>query len=336
MGRSCLMSVKKTKSGRWQVDAELSRGKRIRRTFDRKADAVQFEAKVRSKSAAVKSQLTTERDNRRLSELVQSWYDLHGHTLNDGERRHRALHRLAQRLGNPVARSLTSSAYARDRRQRSDAGISDKTLNNELTYIRSVFNELFSLGEITYSNPLAKVKQIRIQENELSWLTGQQVHLLLRAVGDRRKGSNPHLEPLIRICLATGARWSEAENLKPSSLVNNVVTFSNTKSGKVRSVPISAELSQFLQEHWQQHGQFTSTIGSFRRVLERTGIKLPKGQATHVLRHTFASHFVMKGGNILTLQRILGHSSVKVTMRYAHLAPKHLEEAVKLAPVTHW
>jgi integrase len=330
------MSVKKTKSGRWQVDAELSRGKRIRRTFDRKADAVQFEAKVRSKSAAVKSQLTTERDNRRLSELVQSWYDLHGHTLNDGERRHRALQRLAQRLGNPVARSLTSSAYARDRRQRSDAGISDKTLNNELTYIRSVFNELFSLGEITYPNPLSKVKQIRIQEQELSWLTDQQITEILNAVRDRRLGSNPHLEPLIRICLATGARWSEAENLKPVSLVNNVVTFSNTKSGKVRSVPVSAELSDYLHEHWRLHGSFTSSIGAFRRVLEKTRIQLPKGQATHVLRHTFASHFVMKGGNILTLQRILGHSSVKVTMRYAHLAPKHLEEAVKLAPVTHW
>ncbi|WP_417784449.1 tyrosine-type recombinase/integrase [Terasakiella pusilla] len=330
------MSVKKTKSGRWQVDAELSRGKRIRRTFDRKADAVQFEAKVRSKSTSVKAQLTTDRDNRRLADLIQIWYDLHGHTLNDGERRHRALQRLAVRLGNPHARVLTSSAYARDRRQRSDAGISDKTLNNELTYIRAVFNELFSLGEISYPNPLAKVKQIRIQEQELSWLTDQQITEILTAVRDRRPGANPHLEPLIRICLATGARWSEAENLKPVSLVNNVVTFSNTKSGKVRSVPISAELSHYLHQHWRLHGNFTSSIGAFRRVLEKTGIELPKGQATHVLRHTFASHFVMKGGNILTLQRILGHSSVKVTMRYAHLAPKHLEEAVKLAPVTHW
>ncbi|QSR33733.1 integrase [Marinobacterium iners] len=330
------MVIKKTKSGRWQVDAELSRGKRIRRTFDRKSDAVQFEAKVRSKSPSLNTQLNTDRDRRRLSELFQLWYDLHGHTLNDGERRFRALQRFAVRLNDPYAKSLTSTMYARDRRQRADAGISDKTLNNELTYIRAVFNELFSLGEITYLNPLSKVKQIRIQEQELSWLTDQQITEILNAVRDRRPGSNPHLEPLIRICLATGARWSEAENLKPVSLVNNVVTFSNTKSGKVRSVPISAELSHFLHEHWRLHGNFTSSIGAFRRVLEKTGIQLPKGQATHVLRHTFASHFVMKGGNILTLQRILGHSSVKVTMRYAHLAPKHLEEAVKLAPVTHW
>ncbi|MBR9827159.1 MAG: tyrosine-type recombinase/integrase [Oceanospirillales bacterium] len=330
------MVIKKTKTGRWHVDAELSRGKRVRRTFDRKVDAVQFEAKVRSKSTSVKAQLVADRDNRRLSQLVQLWYDMHGYTLNDGERRHRALQRLAIRLGDPFGRALTSAVYARDRRQRSDSGISDKTLNNELTYIRAVYNELFSLGEISYPNPLSKVKQVRIQEQELSWLTEQQIQILLDAVRERRLGANPHLEPVILICLATGARWSEAENLKPSSLVNNVVSFSNTKSGKVRSVPVSVHLAQLLLEHWRLHGKFTSSIGAFRRVLDRTGIELPKGQSTHVLRHTFASHFVMKGGNILTLQRILGHSSVKVTMRYAHLAPEHLEEAVKLAPVTRW
>ncbi|WP_269901427.1 tyrosine-type recombinase/integrase [Paenalcaligenes faecalis] len=54
---------------------------------------------------------------------------------------------------------------------------------------------------------------------------------------------------------------------------------------------------------------------------------------THVLRHTFASHFMMNGGNVLTLQRILGHSTVTITMRYAHLAPDHLQEARALNPL---
>nr|WP_268807007.1 tyrosine-type recombinase/integrase [Halopseudomonas aestusnigri] len=74
---------------------------------------------------------------------------------------------------------------------------------------------------------------------------------------------------------------------------------------------------------------------SFRRALARTTIKLPKGQAAHVLRHTFASHFMQNGGNILTLQKILGHSTVVVTMRYAHLAPEHLQDAVRLGPNLH-
>ena len=55
--------------------------------------------------------------------------------------------------------------------------------------------------------------------------------------------------------------------------------------------------------------------------------------ASHALRHTFASHFIQKGGNILTLQKILGHSSLAMTMRYSHLAPEHLAEALRLSPL---
>jgi len=48
----------------------------------------------------------------------------------------------------------------------------------------------------------------------------------------------------------------------------------------------------------------------------------------HGLRHTFASHFMMSGGNILTLQKLLGHSSVAVTMKYAHLAPNFMRDEI--------
>nr|OED53629.1 hypothetical protein BEI47_17715 [Aliivibrio fischeri] len=54
---------------------------------------------------------------------------------------------------------------------------------------------------------------------------------------------------------------------------------------------------------------------------------LPKGQATHVLRHTFASHFMMNGRNIIVLQKILGHVDIKQTMVYAHFSPDHLNDA---------
>ncbi|WP_293267727.1 tyrosine-type recombinase/integrase [Neptunomonas sp.] len=50
-------------------------------------------------------------------------------------------------------------------------------------------------------------------------------------------------------------------------------------------------------------------------------------------RHSFASHFVMNGGSIVTLQRVLGHSSVKTTMRYAHLCPDFLNDAIKYNPM---
>lgn len=77
---------------------------------------------------------------------------------------------------------------------------------------------------------------------------------------------------------------------------------------------------------------FSRCYDGFKFALKRANITLPKGQRTHVLRHTFASHFMMGGGNILVLQQILGHSTINMTMRYAHFAPDHLDAAIELNP----
>lgn len=127
------------------------------------------------------------------------------------------------------------------------------------------------------------MKPLKVQERELSWLTTEQIAELLEEI--RRGCDNPHVEIIALICLATGARWSEAEKLKPTGLRNGVITFSGTKNGKVRSVPITAELEAKIVRHWKQHGQPNSAITSFRRALARTTIRLPKGQAAHALRH---------------------------------------------------
>ncbi|MFA0672260.1 tyrosine-type recombinase/integrase, partial [Vibrio splendidus] len=71
----------------------------------------------------------------------------------------------------------------------------------------------------------------------------------------------------------------------------------------------------------------------FRKAVAEAKIDLPKGQMTHVLRHTFASHYVMNGGNIVKLRDVLGHREITTTMRYAHLAPEHLEETLILNPL---
>lgn len=134
------------------------------------------------------------------------------------------------------------------------------------------------------------------------------------------------------ICLATGAHWGEAQGLTPERLRNLLVTFVNTKGKRARSVPIASELESRIHQHFKQHGPFSNCLNSFDKTLAVSGLKLPAGQSSHVLRHTFASRFVMIGGNILTLQKILGHTSLAMTMRYAHLAPDHLQDAVKLGP----
>lgn len=57
---------------------------------------------------------------------------------------------------------------------------------------------------------------------------------------------------------------------------------------------------------------------------------LPQGQATHALRYSFATHFMINGGSIITLQRILGHSRIEQTMTYAHFASEYQQDAVTL------
>lgn len=325
------MTVKKQPDGRWLADVQPIRGQRFRKLFKTKAEALRYEQYITANKAADPAWNPKAQDRRRLSELVGLWFDLHGHMLKDGERRKAKLDALCVRLRDPIAMKLDPATYAHDRRLRAEAGITPKTLNNELGYVRAVFNELRGLGQIDYANPLELMKLYRIEERELSWLTQEQIADLLTAICEGC--DNPHVEPIVLLCLATGARWSEAEGLTPSRLRNGAVTYSKTKSSKVRTVPIQPELEAFIRDHWKRHGQFTGAITSFRRALSRSGIVLPKGQASHALRHTFASHFMQKGGNILTLQKILGHSSLAMTMRYAHLAPEHLAEAVKLNPL---
>ena len=172
------------------------------------------------------------------------------------------------------------------------------------------------------------MRPFRTEEMEMAWLTHDQISLLL---GECKRHDHPDLETVVRICLATGARWSEAENLrKPNSRSTKLPT--RIRRQKNRTVPISKELYESLPD--DKRGRlFSDCYGAFRSALERTGIELPAGQLTHVLRHTFASHFMMNGGNILVLQRVLGHTDIKMTMRYAHFAPDHLEDAVKFNPL---
>lgn len=135
---------------------------------------------------------------------------------------------------------------------------------------------------------------------------------------------------ITKLCLATGARWSEAEQIANQQIREFSVRYTGTKTGRNRAIPITEELHSEIARNRDNGRAFINSYDAFTAALVESGIKLPKGQRTHVLRHTFASHFIMNGGNILTLQKILGHSTINMTMRYAHLAPGYLNE-VKLS-----
>ncbi|WP_145518117.1 phage integrase [Yersinia bercovieri] len=329
------MAIRKQADGWWlsELYPDGAKGKRIRRKFATKGEAISYE------QYTVQNPWQDEKeDTRSLKDVIDAWFTAHGITLKDGERRQQAMHHAYECMGQPLAKDFDAQMFSRYREKRLKGvyarssrvtKVAPRTINLELAYFRAVFNELSRLGEWTGENPLKNIRPFRTEESEMAFLTKEQIDHLLLECG---RENNADLVNIVKICLSTGARWSEAEELRRSQVNKYKITYTKTKGRKNRTIPISPEIYDSLPE--KKKGRlFTSCYGAFRSALNRTEIELPAGQLTHVLRHTFASHFMMNGGNILVLQRVLGHTDIKMTMRYAHFAPDHLEEAVKLNPL---
>ena len=337
------MAVKKLPSGEWlcdfRVDGRDSR--RVRKRFATKGEAVSYEQYYRDE-AQNKPWLSEKEDRRKLSELIMLWHNLHGQALVANRSTLAKLKIVCNGMGDPVASQITAKDWAhyRDRRLRGeiDNGFhKDKnkwiakpiTVNREQHYLDAVFNELKRLGEWSLPNPLEGIRIFKEAEKEMSWLTLEQIPQLLDAC--KRYGKED-LTMIVRVCLATGARWSEAERLTRSQLSPCKLTFTKTKGKKNRTVPIPKYLYEELVN--RQGRMFKPCYQDFKKMLLLTNIELTEGQKTHVLRHTFGAHFMMQGGNILVLQKILGHANIRETMKYSHFAPDHLEQAVELNPLS--
>lgn len=204
-------------------------------------------------------------DHRKLSELVELWYQAHGQYLKDGMSRKRKLLALVESMDNPIGSGMRPDHYLNYRQRRAAAGINAKTLNNELGYVNAVFNELRRTQQIPYENPLASVRPIKLRERELSFLTLAQIRELLDTI--ERTSDNPHDLLITKLCLATGYRWGKAEKLHARQIGQGRVTFTDTKSGKNRTVPIADELESELREHAKNqrlNGQlFTNSMRAF-------------------------------------------------------------------------
>ncbi|MEQ1639093.1 MAG: tyrosine-type recombinase/integrase [Methylococcales bacterium] len=329
------MTINQVKTG-WQVDIQPGgrAGKRVKKTFKTKAEAIAWERHIQAKVQESPDWSPPKKDARFLSDLVELWYQHHGAELRDGVGRKRILLAMCDAIGNPRADKFTPDQFAEYRMKRIEAGIKPNTMNREQAYLRAVFNETIRLGHWTKDNPLTKLRAFKIQEQELSYLTLAQIKTLLIRLSISK---NNHVTLVTKICLSTGARWGEAESIRISQVRDGMIQFVQTKSSKARSVPIALELENELQNHFEKLGVgerlFSSAYSAFREAIEQTNLKLSIGQLTHILRHTFASHFMMNGGNIIALQKVLGHHSLAMTMRYAHLSPEHLQETRQLNPL---
>lgn len=113
---------------------------------------------------------------------------------------------------------------------------------------------------------------------------------------------NTDMLKIVTLCLSTGASWNEIAKMRSSQLSQYKVTFTNTKSGKNRTVTISKKLYDDIYQP-TSNKLFKQCDTPFCYILKtKLELDLPAGQASHVLRHTFASHFMMNGGNILVLE----------------------------------
>lgn len=340
------MSIRKQSDGKWLLDfypegkPKGKVSKRIRKTFSTKGEALAYQTYI-VENVTAQPWIAGKEDRRKLSDLVTQWYDEHGITLDDGKRRKDAMEYACDCMGKPAAHEFDTTMFSIYRKKRLSGElartsrvktVTPRTVNLELAYFKAVFNELKRLGHWKNENPLSLMRPFKSEESELAYLEHDDIAILLE---ECKKSRNPDAYHVARVCLATGARWNEAESLTKSQIAKYRVTFSKTKGNRNRSVPISSVLYDSLPIPNKAGPVFSSCYSAFRKAVQRTGIDLPDGQLSHVLRHTFASHFMMNGGNILVLQRILGHTDIKMTMRYSHFSPDHLEEATRLNPLEH-
>ncbi|MCH5756128.1 integrase [Salmonella enterica subsp. enterica serovar Enteritidis str. SHSE001] len=326
MSEGFAMSIKKLDDGRYEVDVRPrgTSGKRIRRKFNRKSEAQAYEKYVLT-NFHDKEWQDKPADRRLLSDLIALWWSYHGKNHNYGDSYKKRLEKINREMGEPRVYELTRNFLMKYRANRLHDGVSAGTVNRDFCTMSSMFRLLIDMEEFHHENPFHKVRKLRLENTEMSFLSEEEIRDLLMALtGDDRR--------VVVLCLNTGARWGEASNLKAEHVISNRVTFVKTKTGPARTVPISQEIADYILT--RKSGKlFDTNYERVRDVLRKVKPDLPRGQALHVLRHTFATHFMINGGNIITLQRILGHTTIEQTMTYAHFAPDYLSDAIRFNPM---
>lgn len=185
-------------------------GKRIRKQFATKGEALSYERRLLANKKAVE----VGDGAVKLADLIQRWYDMHGKTLTSGESRLSKLQAICERLGDPVAHEVDKNMFAvyRERRLAGEwlakgrKVIKEATVNREQSYLHAVFSELKRLGEWEGNNPLDGIRQFKEGDQELSFLYPDEIKCLLAACDE---SDNKSLGIIVRLCLATGARWGK-------------------------------------------------------------------------------------------------------------------------------
>lgn len=213
--------------------------------------------------------------------------------------------------------------------------VSPSRVNIEFSQIKASLTKAVE-WEYLDKNPAANINRIKVAQKTPRFLSKEEIKKLLDAV-------NGQMNLIIQTFILTGFRLSELTNLrweninwKRKTLTVQAVDDFQPKDHQIRTIPLHDELFKILYPVKKENGYvFINILGNkvsgrkleakFQQSIKKAGIDYCR---IHDLRHTFASHLVMTGVDLLNVKELLGHSSYSTTLIYAHLTKHHLENAM--------
>jgi len=326
---------------RYEVDYRDPQGRRLRRRFDKKKDADVFEGAVRTaKQTGQFAEIFGEKEKTPTFEEAMKVY-VENNRGQKSYSRHKVFH-VTTLLEYFAGRDLTKISYKdletfKNRRKATQTKKgtvrSDAQVNREMAVLKHFFNKCVE-WDLLKVTPFKRGSSLMFKEprEHIRFLTGEEAHRLLEEC--------KAIRPVVLAAMLTGMRLNEILTLKWEQVHSGQIHLKaqDNKSNKAREVAISDSLEGLLAEMDQINGgrspyvfirpdgrRFLSVRNAFISACSRAGIF---NFRFHDLRHTFASQLVMAGADLPSVQKLLGHSDIKMTMRYAHLAPGHLKAAV--------
>jgi len=219
-------------------------------------------------------------------------------------------------------------------------GLTNKTINNHLTVLSKCLRTAEEWLEL---EGLPKIKKLKVPPQKFDFLSQEESRLLLKnAEGVWHDMILTALKTGLRLGELRGLKWGDIDLKKRTLTVRRSAyrhdCFVSPKSNKERTVPFSTELHSTLagREHETgfvfsvKPGVHLKNMDCYRKLRKACAKSGIRRIGWHVLRHSFASHLIEVGAHLKAVQELLGHSNIQTTMRYAHLSPSALSDAVEL------
>lgn len=204
---------------------------------------------------------------------------------------------------------------------------SNGTINRKVSALSKVLKYAMQSEAL---DKLPYIPRQKESQGRLRFLTKGEEDALLSLIA--LQWSDHDLWECCAVLLDTGMRCGELAKVEGKDVRNGQVTIWDTKNGRDHTIPLTKRASTIITGRVAAHGQgklfptpYDALQKRFTRAVDHLGLT---DVTLHTLRHTFASRLVQKGIPIQTVSKLLNHSTIQMTMRYAHLAPSNLADAI--------